>query len=163
MPKPISFLLGGAVGAAAMYFLDPRSGRARRDEAAQQAAAQARTAAAAGEAKAREAAEKAQEAAAPGPDAGAAPLNDPALKQKVESEIFREPDAPKDRISVNVEHDVVVLRGEIDSAWLISEMEERARAVEGVVDVRNLLHTPDQAAPGAPGVPEVPPEPSEPA
>jgi len=160
MPRSISFLLGGAVGAAAMYFLDPRSGRARRDQAAEEAATQARTAAAAGEAKAREAAEKAQEATAPTPGNGAStPLNDPALKAKVESEIFREADAPKDRISVNVEHDVVVLRGELDSAWLISEMEERARAVEGVVDVQNLLHTPDQPAQGAPGVPEVPKEP----
>ena len=160
MPKPISFLLGGAVGVAAMYFLDPRSGRARRDQAAEEAANQARTAAAAGQAKAHEAAEKLQDAAPSGPPAGdPKPLNDPALKQKVESEIFRESDAPKDRISVNVEHDVVVLRGELDSAWLISEMEDRARAVEGVVDVHNLLHTPDQPAPGAPGVPEIPKEP----
>ncbi len=155
MSRSITFLLGGAVGAAAMYFLDPRSGAARRDQASDQAAEQARTAAATAE----QAVEKAQEVAADAGDSTpveSGPPNAPDLKDRIESEIFRDANAPKGQVSVNVENEVVVLRGELESEALIAEMEERTRAVEGVTEVRNLLHLPGEPAPGAPGVPEEP-------
>jgi hypothetical protein len=74
-------------------------------------------------------------------------LNDSALKDKVESEIFREPDAPKDKVSVNVEDGVVYLRGQLDDRQAIERLADAAAKVEGVRSVESLLHTPDQPAP----------------
>ena len=73
--------------------------------------------------------------------------DDPTLKAKVESEIFRDADAPKDRVSVNSQYGVIQLRGEIESQELIDELVERARAVQGVREVENLLHVPGEPAP----------------
>jgi osmotically-inducible protein OsmY len=69
-------------------------------------------------------------------------VNDPTLKQRVESEIFRAPDAPKDRVSVNAENGVVVLRGQLDSAQQIDALVLAATRVEGVAAVENLLNRP---------------------
>ena len=81
----------------------------------------------------------------PGRTTGA--LNDPALARKVESEIFRPADAPKDKVSVNVEHGVVFLRGEVASREQADSLESAASAVEGVKRVENLLHTAGESAP----------------
>jgi osmotically-inducible protein OsmY len=81
------------------------------------------------------------------PGAGRAPaeerLNDPALARKVESEVFRDQELPKDNISVNVEYGVVYLRGEIPER----EQMDRARQVDGVRGVENLTHLPNETAP----------------
>lgn len=74
-------------------------------------------------------------------------LNDPALARKVESEIFRPADAPKESVNVNVEHGVVFLRGEVGSRDQADSLEAAASAVEGVKRVENLLHTAGEAAP----------------
>ena len=74
-------------------------------------------------------------------------LNDPALARKVESEIFRPADAPKDQVNVNVEHGVVFLRGEVSDRGQIEKLESAAKAVEGVKRVENLLHVPGESAP----------------
>lgn len=73
--------------------------------------------------------------------------NDETLKSKVESEIFRDAEAPKGQVSVNAQHGVVQLRGEVESQQLIDDLVSRARSVHGVVDVENLLHTPGSPAP----------------
>ena len=74
-------------------------------------------------------------------------LNDPALARKVETEIFRPADAPKDKVNVNVEHGVVFLRGEVASREQADTLEQAALRVEGVKRVENLLHTAGEAAP----------------
>jgi osmotically-inducible protein OsmY len=74
-------------------------------------------------------------------------VDDVTLTHKVESELFRAEDAPKDRISVNTADGVVQLRGEVDSPELIETLVNRARSVQGVKDVENLLHTPGTEAP----------------
>jgi osmotically-inducible protein OsmY len=68
--------------------------------------------------------------------------DDATLTAKVQSEIFRSADAPKDRVSVNAEHGVVFLRGTLDSQDEIEALVASARKVEGVQDVEALLHTP---------------------
>ena len=84
------------------------------------------------------------------PGAGPAPaeerLNDPALVQKVESEIFRDDELPKDAISVNAEYGVVYFRGEVPSQEVMDELTTRARAVDGVRAVENLTHLPGEPA-----------------
>jgi osmotically-inducible protein OsmY len=69
-------------------------------------------------------------------------LNDPTLKQKVESEIFRAPDAPKDRVSVNAQNGIVFLRGQLDSDQQIDALVLAATRVEGVAAVESLLRRP---------------------
>jgi osmotically-inducible protein OsmY len=66
---------------------------------------------------------------------------------KVETELFRDPAVPKGAINVNVEHGVVVLRGEVNDESLKHRLEELAGKVEGVDGVRNLLHLPAEPAP----------------
>ena len=74
-------------------------------------------------------------------------VDDVTLARKVETEIFRDENVPKGQINVNAEYGKVVLRGELDSEDMIRDLVERARNVEGVRDVENLLHTPDQEVP----------------
>jgi len=74
-------------------------------------------------------------------------LNDPALAQKVESEVFRDKDIPKGNINVNVEDGVVYLRGEVTDRAIMDQLVARTRNVDGVRGVENLLHLPSEAAP----------------
>jgi osmotically-inducible protein OsmY len=73
--------------------------------------------------------------------------NDATLKQKVESEVFRDATLPKRSVIVNAERSVVVLRGETERPEIAAELERRVRAVRGVRDVENLLHLPGAPAP----------------
>ncbi len=75
------------------------------------------------------------------------PLDDQTLKAKIESEVFREAEAPKGEVNVNVEEGVVYLRGQLDDRSLIEDLERRVRSVHGVERVENLLHTPGTEAP----------------
>jgi osmotically-inducible protein OsmY len=74
-------------------------------------------------------------------------LNDPALAQKVESEVFRGTDIPKGNINVNAEDGVVYLRGEVPDRAMMDALVERVRNVDGVKGVENLTHLPSEAAP----------------
>jgi osmotically-inducible protein OsmY len=147
-----SFLLGAAAGAAAAWFLDPNEGARRRNVTRDKAMSYARKGASEVEGRAQSAAEAAKGAAvqaAPGtgrPDAGER-LNDEGLKAKVESEIFRDADVPKGDISVNVEHGVVYLRGEVGDPSAITKLAQATEQVEGVRGVENLLHGPGEPAP----------------
>jgi osmotically-inducible protein OsmY len=74
-------------------------------------------------------------------------LNDPALTGKVESEVFRDQQIPKDKLSLNAENGVVYLRGEVPDQDTMDELVARARKVDGVKGVENLTHLPSEAAP----------------
>ncbi len=67
-------------------------------------------------------------------------LDDATLKNKVETEIFRAADSPKGRVSVNAQHGIVQLRGEVDSPELIDDLAQKVRSIQGVREVENLLH-----------------------
>jgi osmotically-inducible protein OsmY len=145
--KATPFLLGAAVGAAVQYFLDPLGGARRRSVATDKAGKYAREAGeevarkadyAAGHAKG--AVVEAAKSAAPGGDGTSEELNDPALARKVESEIFRDADAPKGKVNVNVENSVVFLRGKVD-AKTAEKLVAEAEKVEGVERVESLLET----------------------
>ena len=136
-----------ALGAALAYFFDPENGKRRRTVAVQRLAGASRRhgrrLASASTSRATALKQKAthlREEQKPQPD-------DVTLVRKVESEIFRDSDVPKGKINVNAENGKVVLRGEADSAEMIEELVDKARSVQGVQDVENLLHTPGQPAP----------------
>jgi osmotically-inducible protein OsmY len=144
-----SLMLGAMGGAALVYFLDPETGKRRRNMARDRSRATLRSGAQKGEQAARAASSQAQGVThkvasitqeKPQPD-------DVTLARKVESEIFRDADAPKGRVNVDAVDGVVTLRGELDSEDQIQELENAARKVEGVGEVQNLLHTPGTPAP----------------
>ena len=145
-------LIGAVLGGVAVWFLDPDRGEGRRGQALTYAKRGKDQAAQAGESLG-ETAQAVKEKASSDDSSGEerAPvserLNDPALQAKVESEIFRPDDAPKDKVSVNVEDGVVYLRGELDDPAAMESLREAAAKVEGVRDVQSLLHAPGEPAP----------------
>ena len=139
-----------AFGALLAYFFDPDSGRRRRAMARDripaffrrmsQSAEQTGGAVAAKAGGVKQKATHLKEEEKPQPD-------DVTLARKVETEIFRDADVPKGQINVNAENGKVYLRGEVGQPELIKDLEERARKVQGVQEVENLLHTPGAEAP----------------
>src|SRR5688500_1478199 len=73
--------------------------------------------------------------------------DDATLKDKVESELFRDEHEVKGSISVNAQEGVVQLRGELPSQDLIDALVHRTRQIHGVKDVESLLHTRGTEAP----------------
>jgi osmotically-inducible protein OsmY len=136
-----------ALGAALAYFFDPDNGKRRRKVTIDRLAGSARRyGRRLGRGVASEAyglkqkATHLQEEPKPQPD-------DVTLARKVESEIFRAPEVPKGKINVNAENGVIVLRGEAETPEMIEDLADRAREVQGVRDVENLLHVPGALPP----------------
>jgi osmotically-inducible protein OsmY len=157
--KLITFVAGAGIGAAAAYFLDTQSGNRRRklvtDKAGRftrQGAGTVQGAAQAAGAQAKGMAAKAQHAATGG---DSAPEDDNTLKNKVQSEIFRDADAPKGTVDVTVANGIVELRGQVDDASQAEALELKTRMVSGVKDVRNMLHLPGETPPNIVGTPGV--------
>jgi osmotically-inducible protein OsmY len=153
MPKPLTFLTGAAVGAAAAYFLDPQGGARRRNETRERALSTAKSRAGDVAGTAKQAAGKARGAvhtATPSMPGRGEPADDVTLAHKVETEIFRPADAPKGGVSVNAENGVVFLRGVVEERAWIERLGAAAERVDGVAEVRNLLHLPGTEAPVAP-------------
>jgi hypothetical protein len=69
-------------------------------------------------------------------------FDDVTLARKVETEIFRGPHVPKGQINVNAEDGIVYLRGEAPTPDMIDDLVKKTRKIQGVRDVRNLLHLP---------------------
>jgi hypothetical protein len=141
--------LFGALGAGLMYFFDPQQGRRRRALARDRTASLFR-----GTARRSERMGRAVSAEAFGSTQKIKhlreeekELDDVTLARKVETEIFRDADAPKGEVDVNVVNGVVYLRGELKRPDAIRDLEDKARKVSGVRGVENLLHTPGSPAP----------------
>jgi osmotically-inducible protein OsmY len=145
-------LFGAAFGAAAAWFLDPNDGTRRRHvvrDKTMKYARQGKDEAARKATYAGSTIKGKATATAPGTsrEPAAERLNDPALQAKVESEVFRKPDIPKGKVSVNVEDGIVFLRGEIEDRAAIERLRDATAKVDGVRGVENLLHTPGEPAP----------------
>ncbi|MDQ3933670.1 MAG: BON domain-containing protein [Actinomycetota bacterium] len=74
-------------------------------------------------------------------------MDDVTLARKVETELFRDEDAPKGKVDVSAVDGVVELRGEVKRPDDVKGLEARARAIPEVRDVRNLLHLPKTPSP----------------
>jgi hypothetical protein len=144
------FGAGGAAGAGAMYFLDPAEGRRRRVQTVDQTAgATRRVGRRAGRIGRRLGADgyglwrKALYAWRPASPAA----NEPTLADRVMSQVYRDPSIPQGQLNINVEDDVVVVRGELPHQEDIRDLESKIRDVPGVRDVRSYLHLPNTPAP----------------
>jgi osmotically-inducible protein OsmY len=153
MSRLITLLFGVAIGAALAHFLDPQSGRRRRHEMRDQAASKMHAGVEQATTTAHYAAGKAKGVVATAtssmPGHHVEDVDDVTLAHRVESQIFRAPDAPKGDVSVDVQAGVVHLRGAVaDDAW-IARLADEADKVAGVKGVQNLLHRPGTPAPAA--------------
>lgn len=141
--------LGALVGAALAYLFDPQSGRRRRAMLRDRSAALVRQGGRETTKLGRAAAAEAHGVSQKVQHLKEEPreYDDATLAQKVQSEVFRDTDVPKNQVNVNAEEGIVVLRGEVEGPELIDELVERTRKVQGVRDVQNLLHLPGTPAP----------------
>jgi hypothetical protein len=148
-PSVVS-MLAGAIGAVALYyFLDPQQGRTRRAQAKDQIMATFR----------RLGGNLRQVSGRAGANAngfsqkmihlrsGGTPVDDLTLRDRVESEIFRDASLPKGRLNFDVESGVVTIRGQVDNAYEIASIEKAVLKVRGVNGVENLMHVEGTPAP----------------
>jgi hypothetical protein len=141
-------IFGGLAGAAIFYLLDPDRGRARRAKLGDRLAGAVRR----GQTQlTRLSGRLASQGYGTsqrithiwsGP-----PVDEVALKQRVESEIFRDPQVPKGDINLDVRGGVVVIRGQVKRPEQIEVLERDVRRVPGVTRVENLLHVEGTPAP----------------
>ncbi len=146
----LSALTGAIVGAAAVYFLDPERGRTRRALAADWLGARLRR----GLGAVNKLSARTSSSAAAFPQrmvqlrsTRPRPTDDLTLRDRVVSEVFRNPDLPKDRINLDVQAGVVTIRGQVDNAYQIANVEKAVLKVPGVAGVENLLHVDGTPAP----------------
>src|SRR5919202_4726625 len=142
-------VFGGLVGAGLTAFFDPTTGRRRRAVLADRATATVRRGADRAEragrgvgARVYGTAQRLQHLQEEPKD-----YDDVTLTRKVETEIFRDADAPKGQVLVNVQEGVVQLRGEVPSEDMLNDLVEKTRKVQGVREVESLLHLPGSEAP----------------
>ena len=138
------------LGALLAYFFDPENGRRRRALVRERISARFQSGSERVEEAAQSVSSEAQatkEKVAHRPETEKPQLDDVTLALKVETEIFRDDDVPKGQVNVNAENGKIVLRGEVEKPAMIKDLEKRAKKVQGVAEVENLLHTPGSAAP----------------
>ncbi|MDP8987517.1 MAG: BON domain-containing protein [Actinomycetota bacterium] len=145
--KGLTALVAGALGAAGAYFFDPDRGRSRRSRTRDQAAAALRRRQRETEARMRYAEGKLEGAAARSAGAGEfAPEDDTdivhAIKQAFSGLEFSTTD-----VKVDVVGGTATLRGQVDEAAQIEEVQQVVAKVPGVVSVESYLHTPGTAPP----------------
>jgi osmotically-inducible protein OsmY len=154
MSRLITLLFGAAAGAAAAHFLDPENGTRRRNTLRDRAISKARQGKDQALRRADHAAGKAKGAVStatpgmPGSDR-IEDVDDVTLARKVETEIFRDAEAPKGDVSVDVQAGVVYLRGIVAGDEWIERLADEAKRIDGVKGVKNLLHRPGTPAPAA--------------
>ncbi|MDQ6878103.1 MAG: BON domain-containing protein [Candidatus Dormibacteraeota bacterium] len=148
-PSPLAVVTGALAGAVAVYFLDPQHGRARRAQFIDWSGARLRR----GWHAVNQLGARTGSNAAAFPQrmvslrSGPRPVDDLTLRDRVESEVFRNPDLPKGRINLDVASAVVTIRGQVDNAFQIASVEKAVLKVPGVNGVENLLHIDGTPAP----------------
>jgi osmotically-inducible protein OsmY len=139
--------LAAAVGAGLAYVFDPARGRRRRAELRDRGRATVRREVRAVERQASYRKGRAEGFAhrlrhrTPEP-----PLDDNTLVDKIRSEVLgRVVDGP--HLTIDANDRVVTLRGQVGDQQAVDDIEREVRAMPGVADVVNLLHTPGTPAP----------------
>jgi hypothetical protein len=149
LPAAVIAAVGGVLGAAALFLLDPKVGHSRRAYLRDRIASMARHLGRRGTHVARWLTSDASGLGQRIRNVGepAEPLDEVELAHKVETEIFRDGSIDKGRLNINAERDVVFLRGTAPTLEEITRIEDRVRKIEGVRHVVNLLHLPGTTAP----------------
>lgn len=148
LPAIVAGIAGAAIGGLIAFLADPARGRARRARLLDQSAAAARRASRGMARAARTVTSTAEgklEAFAEG-GGRLGPTDDVTLRDRAESELFRDPKVPKGSININAERGILVLRGEVPNAAMRDRLVQRASKIDGVWSVRNLLHLPGEPA-----------------
>jgi osmotically-inducible protein OsmY len=130
MARIRSLLIGGAIGVAAAYFMDPDQGPVRR------ARVQGRI-----EGLAQELQDRVQAALGGGPTT-ALPDDDLSVLSRVESALHGVPDVRRGSLETEVIDGQVVLRGSVASVDQERELVDAASGVPGVAGVESLLQIP---------------------
>lgn len=143
-------IIGGAIGGAiAVYFLDPQRGPARRARFVDWSSTRIRR----GRESLGRLSARGSRTVAALPQrvvnlrSSGRPVDDLTLRDRVESEVFRNPEVPKGRINLDVEFGIVTIRGQVDNALQIATIEKAVLKVPGVSGVENLLHVDGTPAP----------------
>ena len=118
----LGLLLGGLLGAGALYFLDPEKGEERRQNLMGAATSLG------------------------GGGMEEQVARDQMVTGRVETELFRDASVPRGQVTINTVDGVVYLRGTASSQEQIAEIEQRVKRIEGVEAVINLLRLPSTAA-----------------
>lgn len=149
MGKLRTMLFAGATGAALMYFFDPDRGEGRRAVARDRFNSMVRRGAINVERQARYREGQVEglvhEVSSRGHEGP--PVDDIALKDRVESEVFGRRGFPKGRINAEVVNGAVRLNGELDSPSEIDEVVDEVKSVDGVRAVESYLHVKGTPAP----------------
>lgn len=149
--SPWTLALGAAVGAAAAYLFDPVRGKSRRAILADWASARLRRGLRAANTLGRYSSKTVgalPQRMVPISSTKQRPAEDDlTLRDRVESEVFRDPDLPKGDINFDVENGIVTIRGAVDNAFRIATIEKAVFKVPGVIGVENLLHVTGTPAP----------------
>jgi osmotically-inducible protein OsmY len=148
-----------ALGAGLMFFLDPARGERRRNMTMDRLGALFRRLGSQTEKKVKFVGGHAygivQETVPhrrdnPDPD-------DLTLRDRVETEIFRDRETSRERINVDVvEHGIVELRGELPHQEDIDDLIDRVKSIPDVREVHSYLHLPGTPAPNKQSVLRVP-------
>jgi BON domain len=75
------------------------------------------------------------------------PDDDETLRQRVESQLFRDRHIPKGNLNITAEHGTITLRGQLESVDEITHLEDRVRHIHGVRGIENLVHPRGTPAP----------------
>ena len=138
--------IGGITGALVAFLTDPQRGRARRAQLLDQGAASVRgaghevqkvihSARSLAEGKLEELTERGSRVA---------PIDDVTVRDRAETELFRDASVPKGQINLSVERGILVLRGEVPDEAMRDRLVRQAEGIEGVWSVKSLLHLPGE-------------------
>ncbi len=134
------------VGAGLAYVFDPARGRRRRAELRDRGRAAVRREVRAVERRASYRKGRAEGFAHRLRHRTPEPPDDNTLVDKIRSEVLgRVVDGP--HLTIDANDRVVTLRGQVDDQQAVEDIEREVRAMPGVADVVNLLHTPGTPAP----------------
>jgi osmotically-inducible protein OsmY len=143
-----SVLMGAGLGAALLYFLDPRQGRGRRARLRDQVGTGLRDVRRRVEGTARQLRDGVQGTVTQLEVAPAAePEDDLTVLSRVESVLLGAPGFPRESVDAEVVGGALTLRGEVRSDEEERQVVEAASRIRGVVVVESLLHLPGQPAP----------------
>jgi osmotically-inducible protein OsmY len=146
-PSRLFFLgLGIGIGAVAAYLGDPDRGNARRAELQQQAQARFKGVSEQTIDVARDTTQRAVGGAIDAVPEFSQP-SDAVLLERVRSEAIGPSEVPNAQLVTTVVDGIVELRGKIDTLPQREALLAAVAAVDGVREVRDLTHLPDEPAP----------------